>query len=91
MSFWGVQNCPKCDQLLCFFFGLRNPVVRGFSTEKPKKVRVLSSKRIGPHNIDILSVIFGTMLGDAHAEKRANATRISFSQESSNMEHLIGL
>lgn len=31
------------------------------------------------------------MLGDAHAEKRSNATRISFSQESSNMEHLIGL
>jgi len=32
-----------------------------------KKIRGMY--RIGPHNIDILSIIYGSLLGDAHAEK----------------------
>jgi ubiquinol-cytochrome c reductase cytochrome b subunit len=51
-----------------------------------KKVRILSfsSCRIGPHNLDILSIIYGGLLGDAHGEKRqgGNGTRITFQQES---------
>ncbi len=29
-----------------------------------------SNQRVGPHNIDILSVIYGSLLGDGHLEKR---------------------
>ena len=60
--------------------------------------RSKSIKRYGPHNIDIISIIFGTLLGDSHAERRSyntinkgRGTRISFQQENSNMEYLIWL
>jgi ubiquinol-cytochrome c reductase cytochrome b subunit len=45
-------------------------------------------RSIGPHNNEIWAALFGSLLGDAYAEKRNNATRITFQQESSNMEHL---
>jgi len=47
-------------------------------------------KRIGPHNIDILSIIFGSLLGDAYAEyrKQGKGTRISFMQEASHLTYL---
>lgn len=49
--------------------------------------------RIGPHNFDILSIIFGSLLGDAHAEKRSDngGTRISFYQESTHVTFLLWL
>ena len=49
--------------------------------------------RIGPHNKDILSIIFGSLLGDAHAEKRdkGKGTRISFFQENSHVSYLLWL
>jgi ubiquinol-cytochrome c reductase cytochrome b subunit len=55
--------------------------------------RIRALKRIGPHNIDILSIIFGSLLGDAYAEyrKQGKGTRISFMQESSHITYLLGL
>jgi len=55
--------------------------------------RMKANKRIGPHNKDILSIIYGGLLGDAHAEKRStgNGTRISFYQEGSHGSYLIWL
>lgn len=55
--------------------------------------RVPAETRIGPHNFDILSIFTGTLLGDAHAERRSsgNGTRISLSQESSRGEYLMYL
>ena len=32
--------------------------------------RITSLERIGPHNIDIISIIIGSLLGDGHLEKR---------------------
>lgn len=48
-----------------------------------------SAKRIGPHNYDVISFIFGAILSDAHAERHGNGTRISQQQSSNNMEFLI--
>jgi ubiquinol-cytochrome c reductase cytochrome b subunit len=47
--------------------------------------------RIGPHNKDILSIIFGSLLGDGHAEKRLTGlgTRITFFQEGSHIEYIL--
>lgn len=49
---------------------------------KPKVSRLKGIYRIGPHNEEVLSVIFGSLLGDVHAEKRLMGvgTRISFFQ-----------
>ena len=51
-------------------------------------MRILARHRIGPHNIDILSIIYGTLLGDSQLEKRHSNVRISFQQENINVEYL---
>jgi len=51
------------------------------------KVRAL--KRIGPHNYDIVSIIFGSMLGDCYAEKHGEGTRFCFQQEGSHAAYLL--
>lgn len=47
-----------------------------------KVSRLKGIYRIGTHNIDIISIVFGSLLGNAHAEKRLSGlgTRISFFQ-----------
>jgi len=47
-----------------------------------------STKRIGPHDKIILDIIFGSMLGDAHAELRSGATRIALHQGNKNVAYL---
>lgn len=59
-----------------------------------KKIsRLKGIYRIGPHNIDVISVIFGSLLGDGYAEKRLKGigTRISFYQESSHVDYLLNI
>jgi hypothetical protein len=33
--------------------------------------RVTAQKRIGPHNLDVISVLVGSLLGDCYASKRS--------------------
>jgi hypothetical protein len=44
--------------------------------------------RVGPHNIDVLSVIFGLLLGDGFAETRSGSTRITVHMSSKNVSYL---
>lgn len=55
--------------------------------------RLPADKRIGPHNIDFLSIVYGSLLGDSHAERRinGNGTRICFYQEAKQKEYLLYL
>lgn len=50
-----------------------------------------STQRIGPHNIDILSIIIGSSLGDTHLERRKKGlgTRVIFEQSNKNVEYLM--
>jgi ubiquinol-cytochrome c reductase cytochrome b subunit len=75
--------------LICFFL-LITPVNIGVV---PKVSRLKGIYRIGPHNKDVLSIIFGSLLGDAHGEKRliGLGTRISFFQEDVHIEYLLYL
>jgi hypothetical protein len=47
------------------------------------------SKIHGPHNIDICSLIFGSVLGDSYGEKRNGSTRFILQQEESNVSYLM--
>jgi hypothetical protein len=47
------------------------------------------SKVHGPHNIDVCSLIFGSLLGESYAEKRNGSTRFILQQEESNASYLI--
>jgi hypothetical protein len=53
--------------------------------------KITSKDRIGPHNIDIISIIIGSTLGDTQLEKRKNGigTRVKFEQSSENVEYLM--
>jgi hypothetical protein len=58
---------------------------------KKNLIRIRANKRIGPHNKDVLCILFGSLLGDAHAERRSqgNGTRITFYQEGYHESYLI--
>lgn len=92
MSLWGLFFKPQMFSfyLIYFFLVLITPI--HFWVE-PKVSRLKGIYRIGPHNIDVISIIFGSLLGDAHAEKRLNGlgTRISFFQEGVHVEYLLYL
>ena len=50
---------------------------------------VKAKNRIGPHNKDIISVIIGSLLGDAYGNKRfVEGTRICFRQSIVHKEYL---
>lgn len=53
--------------------------------------RLYSPQRIGPHNLDLVSVLTGCLLGDCHAEKRNNSTRFTINTSSRNVEYIYSL
>lgn len=57
------------------------------------KNKIKGLQRIGAHDKIIYSIVFGSLLGDAHAEKRNGGlgTRISFQQESTHVSYLLWL
>jgi LAGLIDADG DNA endonuclease family/Cytochrome c oxidase subunit III len=74
--------CLKCDLSDLFLLSSILPFNRP---------RVPSTKRIGPHNYDILSIIIGSLLGDGSMEKDGNGSRFAFYQEKTNGEYLLWL
>ena len=53
--------------------------------------RIKSFQRIGPHNIDILSIICGSLLGNGCAENRLNSTRFHIHCGAKNIEYIMWL
>lgn len=92
MSLWGLIVEPQMFSfyLILFHFLFITPI---YLNIKSKVSRLRGLYRVGPHNIDIISIIFGSLLGDAHGEKRSNGvgTRISFYQEAVHIEYLLHL
>ena len=104
MSLWGLISKPQMYNFLFIFsslFVLFNNLyisprkIFNFSLDNSLKIvsRLKGIYRIGPHNIDVISVIFGSLLGDGDAEKRLKGvgTRISFFQEASHVDYLLYL
>ena len=60
------------------------------SISKTPIIKIPAKNRIGPHNIEVLNILFGSLLGDCHAEFRGkgNGTRFCFYQESSHVAYL---
>lgn len=64
---------------------------KGSEVKKKELTKLRSYQRIGPHNLDIISIIIGALLGDGHMEKRGAGlgVRIKFEQSSKNVEYLM--
>lgn len=106
MSLWGIFYKPQIYIFFIILIFLTLTTIYGnfisnFTLDKVylplksvnTKVRLRGIYRIGPHNKEVLSVIFGSLLGDAQAERRPNGvgTRLCFSQEAVHVEYLLSL
>jgi len=83
---------PQMYNLELYLLGIVFIIIVNLTTNTiSKKIRGIY--RIGPHNKEILSIIYGSLLGDAHAEKRlaGTGTRISFYQEASHLKYIFYL
>jgi len=89
---WPIKNFHELyfKYLQSNFISIKDSIYQKMAI---KANRIRADKRIGPHNIDILSIIFGSLLGDGHAERRiqGNGTRITFYQEGSHVSYLLWL
>ena len=90
MSLWGIKmpqiyNLNLTSQIIIF--------IKIDNLKKTINNKIRGIYRIGPHNKDVLSIIYGSLLGDAHAEKRLSGlgTRISFFQEGSHKTYMLYL
>lgn len=85
-KFWRSQ-LSECNSEELNLYQLSLPLI------KNKLSRIRADKRIGPHNNIILEIIFGSLLGDAHAEhrKNGNGTRVTFFQEGVHVSYLLWL
>jgi len=85
MSLWGKFICPTWSycETLCMCS------VPSFAEQSLRKTR--ARQRIGPHSINILSLLIGSLLGGASAEKHGEGTRICFQPEHSNKAYLLWL
>ena len=92
MSLWGFFNKPQMYYLflICSSLLLITPL---YLNNKPKVSRLKGIYRIGAHNKDVISIIFGSLLGDAHGEKKllGVGTRFSFYQEAVHVEYMLFL
>lgn len=53
--------------------------------------RVLSTKRIGPHSHEVLSILIGSLLGDGHMEKDGQGSKFCFYQKGAHIEYVLWL
>jgi ubiquinol-cytochrome c reductase cytochrome b subunit len=76
--------------LIYFSLLLITPI---YLNNKPKVRRLKGIYRIGPHNKNIISIIFGSLLGDTQGEKRllGIGTKFSFYQEAVQVEYMLSL
>jgi ubiquinol-cytochrome c reductase cytochrome b subunit len=94
MSLWGFFNKPQMYYLylylICLSLLLITPI---YFNNQPKVSRLKGIYRIGPLNKDIISIIFGSLLGDGNGEKRLwwLGTRFNFSQEAAHVNYLMFL
>ena len=87
----GIAECLKWDNNVNLIYGIIGLNMVGNEKFSSKIKKLTSKERIGPHNIDIISMVIGSSLGDTHLEKRKNGigTRIIFEQSSNNVEYLM--
>jgi len=73
----------------CNNLAIKSSVSFNIGTLPFNSSKVRSLKRIGPHNYEILSILFGSLLGDGYAEKHGEGTRVCFQQEGSHTAYLL--
>ena len=56
----------------------------------PSLKKIKGHKRIGPHSKDIISIIFGSLLGEGDVERKiGNGTRVIFFQQAVHVKYIL--
>ena len=92
MSLWGFNYKPQMYYLylICSSLLLITPI---YYNIKSKENRYKYIDSIGPHNIDVISIIFGSLLGEASGDKWIFniGTRFNFYQEAVHVKYMLFL
>ena len=88
----GIWTCLKWENILKIIKN-KNLTV-GFATLannilSVSSKRIPSTKRIGPHNYEVLCLLMGSLLGDGQMEKDTLGSRFCFYQKGEHLEYLI--
>jgi hypothetical protein len=51
--------------------------------------KIPATKRIGPHNFEILCILIGSLLGDGTMERDGNGSRLCFYQKGEHIEYIL--
>lgn len=96
VMFIGWEGIHICLKWLNLYFNINDQtslmlLPLTLSSINLTETKIRSDKRIGPHNIDIISLIVGSTLGDTHLEKRNKGlgSRVIFEQSNKNVEYLM--
>nr|YP_009722339.1 hypothetical protein [Morchella importuna]QGN66741.1 hypothetical protein [Morchella importuna] len=82
-SVWQFINC--CQSIIETSLFLNMSLYSTFSN------KIKGYKRIGPHSRDIISIIFGSLLGEGDVERKKDGSRITFFQEAMHVKYLLWL
>jgi hypothetical protein len=51
--------------------------------------KISATKRISPHNFEILCILIGSLLGDGTMERDGNGSRLCFYQKGEHIEYIL--
>jgi hypothetical protein len=69
--------------------GQKKNIVKKIPSNRMFHTRVKAAFRIGPHNVEVISVIVATLLGDCYAKKRSvEGTRLCYIQSTVHKDYL---
>jgi heme/copper-type cytochrome/quinol oxidase subunit 2 len=80
------------DTCVLTIAGQKNNIIKKIPSNRMFHTRVKAASRIGPHNLDVISVIVGSLLGDCYANKRSvEGTRLCYRQSLVHKDYLFWL
>jgi heme/copper-type cytochrome/quinol oxidase subunit 2 len=80
------------DTYVLTIAGQKKNIIKKIPSKHMFHTRVRAASRIGPHNLDVISVIVGSLLGDCYASKRSlEGTRLCYRQSTVHKDYLFWL
>jgi hypothetical protein len=79
----------KIEHTCVLTIAAKKRIIKKIPSKSMFHTRVKAASRIGPHNLDVISVIVGSLLGDCYANKRSvEGTRLCYRQSIVHKDYL---
>jgi hypothetical protein len=96
----GKENRPRWENKLLFLSNKKKQYTQDvkknnliYNLPKLTTSRIPSTKRIGPHNYEVLCLLIGSLLGDGHLAKdpKGNGSQFVIYQKGEHIEYILWL